>query len=142
LYFLHHHRFIATALGTIRKRRKRGSAYSQVKTEIGSACITHCDFDLAPALASASALAPASALALVPVLARAWHPCLAVFLPGPAILASAAYAGLALAVAAAYDLELSGVPVAERPGLTSERLCLPFAVTERAGRLDHSAGVA
>ena len=134
MYFLHHHQFIATAPGTIRKRRKRGSAYSQVKTDIGSACITHCDFDLAPALASA--------LALVPVLARAWHPCLAVFLPGPAILASAAYAGLALAVAAAYDLELSGVPVVERPGSASERLCLPFAVTERAGRLDHSAGVA
>ena len=85
-----------------------------------SASFNHCDPDLDPALA------------LVYVLARVWRPCLAVFLPGLAIFASAAHAGLALAVPAACDLELPGVSVAEL-GLTSERLRLPFAVTERAG---------
>jgi hypothetical protein len=132
------HRFIATAPGTTRKRNKRGSAYSQVKTEIGSACITHFDPDLAPASASASALA----LVLVPVLACAWRPCLADFLAGPATLVPAVHAGLPLAVAAACDLELAGVPVVERLGLTSERLRRPFAVTVSAARLNHPAGVA
>lgn len=99
--------------------------------EPGSACITHCDPGLAPVLALG-----------LSVLARARRPCLAVFLPGPAILASAARAGLALAVAAACDLELPGVPVVKMPGLISERLRLPFAVTASAGRRDHPAGEA
>lgn len=99
-------------------------------TEIGSTCITHCDPDLSPALA------------LVPsVSARVWRPCLAAFLPDPAILASAARAGRPQAVAAACDLELQGVPAVERLGLTSEHLRPLFAVTVSAARLDRPAGV-
>ena len=75
---------------------------------------THCGPDLYPALA------------LVPVLARSSSPCLAVFLSGPAILASAAHAGLALAVATAADLELPDVPVVELE-LASECLRPPVA---------------
>ena len=105
-----------------------------MKTEIGSASVTHGD--------PGRALAPAPALVLVSVLARAGRPRLAVFLPGPAILVSAAHADPALIVVTACGLELPGAAVVASLGLTAERHRHPFAKAVDAERLGHPACVA
>lgn len=95
------------------------------KLGISTACITDCHLDLA------SAFTADLVLALGCVLARAWHPCLAVFHPGPVNLASAGHAGLALAETAACGLELADDPVV---GTVSEkRLEHPAAVAKNVG---------
>lgn len=71
--------------------------------QVGSDCITHCVHDLAPVVASV--------LVLVPVLACAWHPCLAVFpaedLPVEAVLVEAASVEVVHAEQALFALPFS-----------------------------------
>lgn len=108
------------------------SAHLQVNTEIGAACLTHCDPVRVPDPVPDPARVP------VPVLPRAWRPCPAVFLPCPENLASAACAGLPLAVVAAGpDPGLLCLPVEEGLALapTFARFHLLVAVVVRGERL-------